>query len=406
MSIADKPASSSSARPVSLPELESFSLVLGGPLYQLLRKARLEDRVEDRLLDRVVIFSGLLWLPLLFLCLAEGTLVGGVAVPFLRDIETHVRFLFVVPLFIVAELIVHQRIRAIVAQFIERGLIPDDALERFRGAVVSAMNLRNSVVAEVLLIVIVFPLGHYLRADLLAPESTTWYAHIGDGGVTITKAGLWLRWVSSPVMQFLLLRWYFRIFIWARFLWQVSRIDLVLIPTHPDRNGGLGFLGASAYAQSPLLTAHGAALAGYAASRIFYENASLPDFKLEIVALVAILMLVVLGPLAVFAPRILAAKRNGLREYGLFAAQYMRDFDRHWLLGKSAGGESALGSADIQSLADLDASFSIIKEITPFPFSRTSCVQLVVATVVPFMPLLLTMFPFEELLDRIIGAVF
>jgi hypothetical protein len=207
-------------------------------------------------------------------------------------------------------------------------------------------------------------------------------------------------------MQFLLFRWYFRIFIWARFLWHVSRIDLVLIPTHPDRNCGLGFLGASAYAQSLLLTAHGAALAGYAANRIFYENASLPDFKLEIIALVAILMVVVLGPLVVFAPRILAAKRKGLREYGVFAAEYMRDFDRRWVQGRSAVSDSALGSTDIQSLADLDASFSVIKEITPFPFSRTTCIQLVLATAAPFLPLLLTMIPLEELLDRIIGAVF
>ncbi len=45
--------------------------------------------------------------------------------------------------------------------------------------------------------------------------------------------------------------------IWARFLWQVSRIDLDLIPTHPDRSAGLGFLGGSAFALSPLLSAHG-----------------------------------------------------------------------------------------------------------------------------------------------------
>ena len=151
-----------------------------------------------------------------------------------------------------------------------------------------------------------------MRGDVLALESTTWYAQVGNGGSTMTLAGLWFLWVSNPVYQFLLLRWYFRLFIWARFLWQVSRIDLDLIPTHPDRNAGLGFLGGSAFALSPLLTAHGAALAGFIANSIFYAGASLTDFKLEIVSLVVFLMLLVLGPLCVFTPQILAARREGI----------------------------------------------------------------------------------------------
>jgi hypothetical protein len=58
--------------------------------------------------------------------------------------------------------------------------------------------------------------------------------------------------------------------IWARFLWQVSRLDLCLVPTHPDRVGGLGFLANTVYAFVPLAVAHGALLAGLLANRIFY----------------------------------------------------------------------------------------------------------------------------------------
>ena len=39
------------------------------------------------------------------------------------------------------------------------------------------------------------------------------------------------------------------------------------------------------------------------------------------------------------------------------------------------------------------------------PFSREMFFQLVWATIVPFVPLVFTLFPLEELLDRIIGAV-
>src|SRR5271168_4475640 len=94
-------------------------------------------------------------------------------------------------------------------------------------------------------------------------------------------AGIWYVFISLPIVQFLLLRWYLRLFIWFRFLWQVSRIDLKLISTHPDRCAGLAFLGKSAYAFGPILFAQGAMLAGLVASRVLYGGESLLAFKMQ-----------------------------------------------------------------------------------------------------------------------------
>lgn len=389
-----------------LPEIEDFSLVLGGPLYQLLRKARLQEGVEAHLLRRVIAISTLVWLPLLLLCLLEGTAFGGVSIPFIADIETHARFLVAVPLFVIAELVVHLRARVIVAQFVERGLVAGPALPAFKAAVDSAMRLRNSMAPELVLIALVFPLGFYIRSEVLAVEAPTWFARVEDGQSSTTLAGLWFYAVSNPVFQFLLYRWYFRLFVWARFLWQVSRIELALMPTHPDRKGGLGFLGASSFALAPLIAAHGAAISGYVANQIFYNGAALPDFKLEIAALVVVLMVFVLGPLCIFAPQLLAAKRKGLREYGNFAAEYARDFERRWLHGKDRDDLELLGAADIQSLADLDGAVSIVSGMKPLPFGRDAFINLVGAATIPFAPLLLTMFPLEVLIERMVGALF
>ncbi len=387
-------------------EVEDFSLVLGGPLYQFLARKRRPHPVEENLLWRVLLLSGICWLPLLLLCLFEGTAIGAVEIPFIRDIETHVRFLVAVPLFVIAELVVHVRTRVIVAQFFERRLIPEPALQRFRDAMQSAIRLRNAMWPELLMVIVIFPLGFYVRTQVLAVDSATWFAQVGQGQSSATLAGLWFYGVSNPVFQFLLFRWYFRLFIWARFLWQVSRIDLDLMPIHPDRKGGLGFLGASSFALAPLIAAHGAAIAGYVANRIFFTGATLPDFKLEIAGLVVLLMLVVLAPLCVFAPQIAAAKRRGMREYGNFSAEYTRRFDQRWLRNGNSEGETLLGSADIQSLADLDNAMSIVSEMRPFPIGRDALVNLIAAALIPFAPLLLTMFPLEVLLERIVGVLF
>ena len=194
--------------------------------------------------QRIIVISLLAWLPLLVLSALEGQVLGGsAAVPFLLDVEVHVRFLVALPLLIVAELVVHQRMRFVVQQFLERNLIPESAMPRFDAAIASAFRLRNSVLAEVLLIAFVYVVGilivwrHYMALD-----TATWYATPSAEGSKLSLAGMWYGYVSLPIFQFLLLRWYFRLFIWTRFLWQVSRIELSLVPTHPDRVGGLGFL--------------------------------------------------------------------------------------------------------------------------------------------------------------------
>ena len=387
---------------------QDFSLVLGGPLFQLLRRAHLSDDALMLVRQRIIVISLFAWLPLLVLSALEGQVLGGsVAVPFLLDVEVHVRFLVAMPLLIVAELVVHQRMRFVVKQFLERNLIPESAMTRFDAAIASAFRLRNSVLAEVLLIAFVYVVGILIVwRQYMALDTATWYATPSAEGSKLSLAGMWYGYVSLPIFQFLLFRWYFRLFIWARFLWQVSRIELSLVPTHPDRVGGLGFLSNTVYAFAPLAVAHGALLAGLLANRIFYLGATLPEFKVEIAVMVIFLLCVVLGPLLVFAPQLAQAKRTGLREYGTLAERYVREFDAKWLRGGAPADEPFVGSGDIQSLADLGNSYEVVQTMRIAPITKEAVLQLVAATLAPIVPLALTMMPLEELLKKLFGVLF
>ena len=392
--------------PLQIPQ--DFSLVLGGPLFQLLRRAHLTDDALLLVRQRIVVIALIVWLPLLVLTALEGHLLGGSgAVPFLLDIDVHVRFLVAMPLLIAAELVVHQRMRSLVQVFQERNLIPESAMPRFNAAITSAFRLRNSVLAEVLLIAFVYVVGVLVVwRQYTALSTATWYATPSVDGSTLSLAGIWYGYVSLPFFQFLLCRWYFRLFIWARFLWQVSRIRMKLVPTHPDRVGGLGFLSATVYAFALLAVAHGALLAGQIANRIFFLGATLPDFKGEIVVLAFFLVFLVFGPLLVFAPQLAEAKRVGLREYGTLAERYVRDFDAKWLRGGAIAGEPLVGSADIQSLADLGNSYEVVRTMRVVPATTEAVVQLLVATLAPIVPLALTMMPWDQLLKTLAGALF
>jgi hypothetical protein len=194
--------------------------------------------------------------------------------------------------------------------------------------------------------------------------------------------------------------------VWSRFLWHVSRIELRLVPTHPDRLGGLGFLSKTVYAFALLAVAHGTLLAGQLANRIFYLGAGLLDYKAEVAVMVVFLLAVVLGPLLVFTPQLAQAKRTGLREYGTLAERYVREFDAKWLRGGAPADEALVGSADIQSLADLGNSYEVVRTMHLAPITKEMIVQLAVATLAPIVPLALTMMPLEELLKRLLGILF
>jgi hypothetical protein len=385
-----------------------FSLVLGGPLYQLLRRAHMTGDALELMRRRVIVISLFAWVPLLVLSALDGRAWGGgVAVPFLRDWDTHARFLVALPLLIVAELVVHQRMRLVVSQFLERNLIPPSALSRFEDAIASAFRLRNSMLAEVVLIAFVCLVGvsvfwrHYVLLT-----AATWYATPTVAGVTLSRTGVWYAYVSLALFQFLLMRWYFRILIWARFLWHVSRIQLSLIPTHPDRVGGLGFLANTVYAFVPLALAHGALLAGLIANRIFYLGARLLDFKIEVAVVLTFMLCLVFGPLLVFAAQLARAKRTGSREYGTLAERYVREFDAKWLRGGAPADERLVGSGDIQSLADLGNSLEVVRTMRVVPVTRDAVLYLTAATLAPVVPLALTMMSLEELVKTLLGTLF
>jgi hypothetical protein len=157
---------------------------------------------------------------------------------------------------------------------------------------------------------------------------------------------------------------------------------------------------------APLLVAQGALLAGLMANRIFFAGAALPEFKVELIGIVAVMVFVILGPLLVFGPKLEAARRAGLREYGTLAQRYAREFDEKWLRGGAPTGEPLIGSADIQSLADLGGSFEMVKGMRVAPFTLRAVLHLSVTTLLPVLPLLLTVIPLEQLLGRLLKIIF
>lgn len=391
--------------PELLQEPTDFSLVLGGPIFQFFRKSHLAGDGLQLLHRRLLVITFLAWIPLLILAAVNPSVGEAGRLAFFHDVEVHTRFLLALPILVAAELIVHSRLRPVVRRFVERGIVLPKDLPRFHSAVTSAVRLRDSVAVELGILIFLYPLSLWLWNERPSIVSSTWYGTPGSPW-HLTAAGFWYVFVSIPILRFILFRWYLRIFIWFRFLWQVSRIDLHLIPTHPDRAAGLAFLGKSAYAFGPILFAQGAMLAGVVAERVLYRGQSLISFKVQIAGFVVFFVLAILGPLLMFTPRLAQAKRKGLADYGLLAQRYVENFEQKWVAGDPSHSENLLGTSDIQSLADLGNGYAMVRDMRPIPFWLEDVSRLAAATAAPLVPLLLTIFSPEELITRVMKIVF
>jgi hypothetical protein len=200
--------------PANLQEPPDFSLVLGGPLYQIFRRAHLSGSAMELLRRRVLIISLFAWLPLAVLSAIDRHLLGSQNLTFLRDVESHVRFLVALPVLIVAELVVHRRLRTVVKSFVERRVVAPEDTPKFYAAIEAAMRARNSVWLESALLISTYTVGHWIWQHEGALGAATWYATPDRAGIHLTLAGYWYSFVSIPIFQFILLRWYLRLAIW------------------------------------------------------------------------------------------------------------------------------------------------------------------------------------------------
>jgi len=310
------------------------------------------------------------------------------------------------PLMVFAELIIHQRMKLVVQQFEERELIPEDAKVQFNNAISSAYRWRNSYLSEAFIVILIYVIGYnvvWYRS--MALDTTAWYTEPALGKSELSLAGVWFRYVSLPMFQFLLLRWYYRIFIWSRFLFQVSRIKLRLVPTHPDYAGGLGFLSNIVYAFMPLGVAHGAVIAGMIANHIFHEGAELLDYKVDIVIIAIVVLFITMVPMFFFLGQLSDIKRLGSLEYGKFASGCVQAFDNKWIRQLSANKQENFNN-DIQGLANLSESYQIIQKIQMIPITKTDILLLAASTLAPILPLLLTMMPLSDLIKMLSGILF
>jgi hypothetical protein len=377
---------------------QSGWLLEGGPPHWLQRSLGLIKPGYPMIARRakLVVLAG--WVPLVVLAIAQSIILRNqLAKSFFSDFAVYARSLVAAPLLILAEADCIPRLDRVARHFLEAGLITDPDRARFDDAVTSTRRLLDSGLAELMVAILAYGLVISLMIYVAPDELPPWYWLKSDYRV-LSLAGWWNALVSAPLFILLFFGWLWRVFLWARFLWLMSRLDLRLIPSHPDHAGGLMFLGDSLRAFWLVSFALGAVVAGQVANRITLYGESLVTFKHIVIGLAVFVLILFAGPLTLFIGKLRETKRRGDFIYGALASEVGRQFEHDCLTRERGANEEAPNAQDFSLHSNIYGIVANVYGMKDFPFGLRNLGLLVAVALLPFAPVALMVMPLNVII--------
>ena len=371
----------------------------GAPFLRLFARCRMVRTDRPDIVRRAEIAIALSWIPLAVLTIAQGSfLTSRDEGSFLLDVAVHARCLLALPLLVVADFLLTQRLAPIVQHFVDVGIVQQEQRPQFDAAVASTRRLVNSFPAEAVTIALGYAIVFALMYSLPATDLPRWHRSDAVFG-ELSWAGWWHALVSLPLLIIAFLGLLWRWALWFRLLRRISRLDLALVPTHPDGVAGLRFASYSVRAFALHGFVIGVIAAGSLANRVLYEGASLFGYRYIFGGLLAFVAILFAGPLLIFTKALLDAWRRGIFEYGALADRLGRQFEREWF-GRRELDRDALSRPDFSATTDLYAIVANVYSMRLVLFDLKSILLLVILTAAPFLPVMLIAMPFGTILSK------
>lgn len=351
---------------------------------------------------RALLLALLAWLPIVAWAIVDGRLVHPEAgEPLLQHYGVHVRCLVAIPLFVLAEATLDRTGRAIVAQFAASGVVDEATRPRFDAVLAGIVRLRDATLPWALAVGAACAWS-YAQVPAAGDDAVSW-AVAPDG--TLRFGGWWAMYVARPLFVALLLGWAWRLALVTVWMWRVGRLPLALVPTHPDRAGGLGFCERLPAAFAPLTLGLAAVLGSRWAHEVLHHGADLAAFRLPALAFVAGWTLVLLAPLGALAPPLLRVRRAALARYGAFVGLHGRAVHARWIERREDVDKSMLEPAGFGPLADAAAAYDAVARMRPAPIGRIALLGILVPIGVPFAIVTLLQVPFRDLALKLLEVI-
>lgn len=356
---------------------------------------------------RILILTGVAWLPLVILTFIDGTLFNrDITIPFIKDITPYVRCLIVIPLLVMVENVIEPMMARVINYTKSSGIVPDMEKEKLNDAVEKMAYLMNSKWILLVLLMLAILFSFIMRSDYddmwTERGVTSWMLQLENGVVDETLAGTWFLLVTSPLVSFLVYRWVWRFIIWSIFLNRVSKLKLELRASHTDLAGGLGVIGLNHALFVMLFFILATLLSSDLASNMLYEEEVLVSIKQVVTVFIVLSIIVILLPLMFFARQLVDLKHNALAEYSTLQNQISKDFHKKWIKDEA---DDLVDSMQPSAMADYSAVFENVSNMRLLPVDMKMIIVMAGVLLIPFLPLALIETSLWDIMQKIGGVL-
>lgn len=381
-----------------------FSLVRDDLFFRLQRRTGLIPAHGLGLVRRAIFWSLLAWLPVAgWAAYNEFALQRFAEEPLLSHFGIHVRFLVAVPLLILAQGLAHGLTTQLLPHFVHSGVVPLAERDKFRAVLADTARLRDASLPWLAILGVVFAVA--FAGGIAQPgHEINWAA--GSGEISQSSFGaLWLLYVGRPVYLALVLAWVWRMVLLFILFRRIAHLDLSIVPTHPDRAGGLAFIERFPLMFAPVVLALGAVLASGWAQDAVYHGLALISLKVEMLAFVVTAMMMFCLPLFAFMRPLARARKQALLDYGALVGRHGALVQQRWIKGKNLADDAVLNAPELGPVADTAAIYDAVKAMRILPMGKAAIIPLALAAAVPMLAVLAIQVPLKALALKLLKAL-
>ncbi|WP_052808385.1 hypothetical protein [Methyloterricola oryzae] len=381
--------------------LFELSLIQGDPFFRLQRRIGLIPHQGLGLIRRALFFALLAWLPIAVWAVLKGrAMPGGVGEPLLQHYGIHFRFLVAVPLLIFVEGMAHRVTTQLIPYFLTSGLVRDEQRGQFRKVLEGIVRLRNSSHPWVVIVAWVA-----LGPSPASEHELIWTTEGEPASLRLGFGSWWLAYMARPIFVALLVAWLWRLVLAFLLLKLIAALNLALVPTHPDRAGGLGFLEKLPSAFSLFAFAVSAVLAARLAQEVVYHGGHVVSLKAVALVFLIIVVVLCLAPLLVFIPKLEGAKRRAVLEYGALIGEHGRLVHRRWIQREPVDESPLLDAPELGPVADTLSLYEAVTKMRTAPLGKTAITAIALPAGIPLLALFAIVVPIKDMLLKILSSL-
>lgn len=382
-----------------------FSLTDNGIITRVLRKLNLEHK---RVLLALMAI-GITWLPLVVLSAMDGKLFSGTGLPFLKDIAIQGRILIGIPMLILIRPFVYRRIPRVL-KYITEVIIALEERDKFiTGALNRAKKSTDAGWSEIviLLIVIAFAVSPTAQITTFISEhqSASWLFDENTGNSILSKAGNYAQYLSKPVFQFLLLRWLWRYLVWIALVFRISKMNLVLKPTHPDGSGGISIIFLAQRNFILLFVVCGMVISTVMINLFNGKMITFEAIRIEILGYIIFCIILLLFPLVFFTRKLVRTKYEGQLELSEAATNLSQRYEEEWVNPMGKEKRIAENTVDPSMQVDYSGVYILLQELRIIPVRLGDLMIMAISLFIPFIPIFFIQFSVVELLQKLVGLL-